>query len=321
MKSFFEDDFDPLHPQDDDECCDVHFPNPDEHRDAFLEKDKVNDMTNQQNLSAFEKYSQTAKNSQAMSENVVTDKAKEIRDAAADTVKKGVKKVKKTAAKVKKKIKREGVTFNSDTLVSVLEDVSDAQAAHIDTMLTNADLLSKFDNICPVSGSVFDCMKAACANPENLKIACSRTNEAYIEAQELLNFCEANGGINLQDAVDMIAEHCVPGLTCAKTHVVFPSECSDASVIGVNDLGLATGHSWSSKLINGCLRYGLVPHVGVEVANENAEQGPNSLGDEGGDRNSATSLANKSSNGGPVSLKDVQSANAQNRNKTLDEIS
>ena len=300
MKSFLEEDIETLHPEDDPSCCDVHFPKEGETRDAFLEKNKSED-NNMSEQTAFQKYSHTAKQ---LNENVVADKAKDFKDAVTDAAKKGKKKVKKTANDIKKKFKHEGVTFNSDILMSVLEDASDEQAAHIDTMMQNADLLDKFDNICPVSGAVFDCMKAACADPQNLKIACSPTSEAYIEAQELLNFCEANGGINLHDAVEMIAESCIPGLTCGKTHVVFPSECADSAVIGVNNLGLATGKSWSAKMINGCLRYGLVPHIGVEVANENAQD----PGDEGVDENQPKSLKDTSNPGKPVSLKDVSNS-------------
>lgn len=303
MKSFFEEDIETLHPEDDPSCCDVHFPKEGETRDAFLEKNKSED-NNMSEQTAFQKYSHTAKLNEEAKEEPKSISPKNFEEFEKALKQPGKFKFviggnkKETAPNSPKK---EGVVFNTSILKSVLEDVSDSQAAHIDTMMQNADLLDKFDNICPVSGVVFDCMKAACADPQNLKIACSPTSEAYIEAQELLNFCEANGGINLHDAVEMIAESCIPGLTCGKTHVVFPSECADSAIIGVNNLGLATGKSWSAKMINGCLRYGLVPHIGVEVANENAQD----PGDEGGDENQPKSLKDTSNPGKPVSLKDV----------------
>ena len=171
------------------------------------------------------------------------------------------------------------MNLNSRTIKNILENtakVSDEKAAKIDEILANQDLQKMYDNACPISSEVFDKLKESMADPMNLRLTAVKEFDevgdpvynVYIESTEFANYCEATG-LALDDAVESIAEaydKMVPGITCSRFHVVFPT-----SKLGADKLLGATENTWANKLIRGCQQFGIKANVGVEKKDVNKE--------------------------------------------------
>ena len=177
------------------------------------------------------------------------------------------------------------MNLNSRTIKNILENtakVSDEKAAKIDEILANQDLQKMYDNACPISSEVFDKLKESMADPMNLRLTVVKEFDevgdpvynVYIESTEFANYCEATG-LALDDAVESIAEaydKMVPGITCSRFHVVFPtSKLGADKLLGATELGLATENTWANKLIRGCQQFGIKAIVGVEKKDVNKE--------------------------------------------------
>ena len=149
---------------------------------------------------------------------------------------------------------------------------ADKEGAKIDATLGSSDLNELFDNICPICGDVFASMKSAAADPKNLKITMTKTQDLgesahiYIEAVEFATFCEA-AELEINEAADAIKSTCeemVPGSQDSELHVVFPSECLNNGNLGSNRFGLDVNNDWAMQLMRGCRRYGISVNSGVE---------------------------------------------------------
>ena len=149
---------------------------------------------------------------------------------------------------------------------------ADKEGAKIDATLGSSDLNELFDNICPICGDVFASMKSAAADPKNLKITMTKTQDLgesahiYIEAVEFATFCEA-AELEINEAADAIkctCEEMVPGSQDSELHVVFPSECLNNGNLGSNRFGLDVNNDWAMQLMRGCRRYGISVNSGVE---------------------------------------------------------
>ena len=149
---------------------------------------------------------------------------------------------------------------------------ADKEGAKIDATLGSSDLNELFDNICPICGDVFASMKSAAADPKNLKITMTKTQDLgesahiYIEAVEFATFCEA-AELEINEAADAIKATCeemVPGSQDSELHVVFPSECLNKGNLGSNRFGLDVNNDWAMQLMRGCRRYGISVNSGVE---------------------------------------------------------
>lgn len=149
---------------------------------------------------------------------------------------------------------------------------ADKEGAKIDATLGSSDLNELFDNICPICGDVFASMKSAAADPKNLKITMTKTQDLgesahiYIEAVEFATFCEA-AELEINEAADAIKATCeemVPGSQDSELHVVFPSECLNNGNLGSNRFGLDVNNDWAMQLMRGCRRYGISVNSGVE---------------------------------------------------------
>lgn len=149
---------------------------------------------------------------------------------------------------------------------------ADKEGAKIDATLGSSDLNELFDNICPICGDVFASMKSAAADPKNLKITMTKTQDLgesahiYIEAVEFATFCEA-AELEINEAADAIKTTCeemVPGSQDSELHVVFPSECLNKGNLGSNRFGLDVNNDWAMQLMRGCRRYGISVNSGVE---------------------------------------------------------
>lgn len=149
---------------------------------------------------------------------------------------------------------------------------ADESGAKIDSTLGDSDLIKLYDNICPICGDVFASMKDAAADPKNLKLTMTKTEDLgesakiYIEAVEFATFCEA-ADLNIGEAAEEIldtANSMVPGVNDSELHVVFPSECLNKGTLGSNRFGLDTNNDWAMQLLRGCRRYGIHVNSGVE---------------------------------------------------------
>lgn len=156
---------------------------------------------------------------------------------------------------------------------------ADKEGAKIDATLGSSDLNELFDNICPICGDVFASMKSAAADPKNLKITMTKTQDLgesahiYIEAVEFATFCEA-AELEINEAADAIKATCeemVPGSQDSELHVVFPSECLNNGNLGSNRFGLDVNNDWAMQLMRGCRRYGISVNSGVEDGEPVAE--------------------------------------------------
>lgn len=151
------------------------------------------------------------------------------------------------------------------------EKVSDETGANLDNTLGDSDLLSIYNDICPISGDVFAAMKNAASDPKNLKITMTKDGDGedakmFIEAVEFMSFIEATGltvGEAAEEILTTYAEE-VPEMDNAEVHVVFPSEALDKNVLGSESLGKDVRNEWPMKLISGCRRYGLKINSGIE---------------------------------------------------------
>ena len=160
---------------------------------------------------------------------------------------------------------------------------ADKEGAKIDATLGSSDLNELFDNICPICGDVFASMKSAAADPKNLKITMTKTQDfgesahIYIEAVEFATFCEA-AELEINEAADAIKATCeemVPGSQDSELHVVFPSECLNKGNLGSNRFGLDVNNDWAMQLMRGCRRFGISVNSGVEdgePVSESAEE-------------------------------------------------
>lgn len=149
---------------------------------------------------------------------------------------------------------------------------ADKEGAKIDATLGSSDLNELFDNICPICGDVFASMKSAAADPKNLKITMTKTQDLgesahiYIEAVEFATFCEA-AELEINEAADAIKATCeemVPGSQDSELHVVFPSECLNKGNLGSNRFGLDVNNDWAMQMMRGCRRFGISVNSGVE---------------------------------------------------------
>lgn len=141
---------------------------------------------------------------------------------------------------------------------------SDETGANLDNTLGDADLLSLFDDICPISGDVYAAMKNAAKDPKNLKITMVKSGDGdesklFIEAVEFMTFCEANGftvGEAAEEIIDAYKED-IPEMDNAEINVVFPSDSLNKNILGSEEYGVDTKNTWPMQLIRGCRRYGL----------------------------------------------------------------
>lgn len=141
---------------------------------------------------------------------------------------------------------------------------NDETGANLDNTLGDADLLSLFDDICPISGDVYAAMKNAAKDPQNLKITMVKSGDGdesklFIEAVEFMTFCEANGftvGEAAEEIIDVYKED-IPEMDNAEVHVVFPSDSLNKNILGSEEYGVDTKNTWPMQLIRGCRRYGL----------------------------------------------------------------
>lgn len=148
----------------------------------------------------------------------------------------------------------------------------------MDSTLGDSDLMSIFDDICPITGSVYSAMKNAAADPKNLKIVVSKNGDGdnakmFIEAVEFMTFCEASG-MNVGEAAEEIIDTYktdVPGLENSDIHVVFPSDSIGKNTLGCERYGEDTKNSWPMQLMRGCRRYGLkvASNIVKDTVNEN----------------------------------------------------
>lgn len=159
------------------------------------------------------------------------------------------------------------------------EEKVDTKAAHdetganLDNTLGDNDLLSIFDDICPITGDVFAAMKNAAKDPKNLKITMTKNGDGenpklFVEAVEFMTFCEAgdyNIGEAAEEIIDTYKEE-IPAMNNAEFHVVFPSDALNKNVLGSENFGKAVEDDWASRLMRGCLRYGIKVNSGVEEA-------------------------------------------------------
>lgn len=149
------------------------------------------------------------------------------------------------------------------------DDTKD-EAIITDTINQDIELGKLYDDICPISGEVFNAMKNAAKDPANLKLTAIKadcTNEAqiYIEFTEFANFIEATNA-SILEAKDEIINYCThstPQLDNAEFHVVFPSECINKNIIGGENIGRNTANDWPMQLMRGCRRYGIKVNIGV----------------------------------------------------------
>lgn len=140
----------------------------------------------------------------------------------------------------------------------------DKAITKMDNTFDTSDMMSIFDNICPITGTVYAAMKNAAADPKNLKITVSKdgngdNSKMFVEAVEFMTFCEASGmniGEAAEEIIDTYKEE-VPGLENSDIHVVFPSDSLNKNILGVDKDGRAVSDSWPMQLMRGCRRYGL----------------------------------------------------------------
>lgn len=149
---------------------------------------------------------------------------------------------------------------------------ADESGAKIDATLGDSDLIGLFDNICPICGDVFASMKDAAADPKNLKLTMTKTEDLgeatkiYIEAVEFATFCEA-ADLNIGEAAEEILDTCkgmVPGSNDSELHVVFPSEALNKGELGSTRFGRDVRNDWAMQMLTGCRRYGIHVNSGVE---------------------------------------------------------
>lgn len=145
---------------------------------------------------------------------------------------------------------------------------NDETGANLDNTLGDADLLSLFDDICPISGDVFAAMKNAAKDPKNLKITMVKSGDGdesklFVEATEFANYVEASGltiGEAAEEIIDTYKED-IPEMDNAEVHVVFPSDSLNKNILGSEEYGVDTKNTWPMQLIRGCRRYGLKVNV------------------------------------------------------------
>ena len=141
---------------------------------------------------------------------------------------------------------------------------NDETGANLDNTLGDADLLSLFDDICPISGDVYAAMKNAAKDPKNLKITMVKSGDGeesklFIEATEFANYVEASGmtiGEAAEEIIDVYKED-IPEMNNAEVHVVFPSDSLNKNILGSEEYGVDTQNTWPMQLMRGCRRYGL----------------------------------------------------------------
>lgn len=165
--------------------------------------------------------------------------------------------------------------FNISNIHTIYESfeeskVKDQVGANLDNIMANSDILSVFDNICPISGNVYAAMKGSAADPKNLKIAMTTDSDGehslFIEAVEFMTFCEASDMDEGEAAKKIIDsyEGEIPGLGVQNINVVFPNDSLNKNILGGENRGINTRNDWAMRLMRGCYRYGLTPRVGVE---------------------------------------------------------
>ena len=127
-----------------------------------------------------------------------------------------------------------------------------------------------FNNIPPISKSVFSSMKNTASDPMNLKITMvdsyDEGAQLFIEAIEFATFCEASN-LNPGEASEKILntyKDDVPELNNAEIHVVFPSDSLNKNILGSVNLGRGVSNDWAMKLATGCRRYGLKINTGLK---------------------------------------------------------
>lgn len=158
------------------------------------------------------------------------------------------------------------INFN---IRSVLESAAkcekDSFTASIDDILSSNDLEAIIDKTCPITGEVAATLKAAAADPKQLKIVkCKKEqlDEFYIDYNEFVNFCEANNATPAH-AVAIISEAYESegiSMTPDQIHIVFPqaSVMKEAcACCKANKVGYSADVVWSSKLLKSCINAGL----------------------------------------------------------------
>ena len=164
------------------------------------------------------------------------------------------------------------MNFNMKQLHTIYEfDTNDQTGANIDNTLSSNNLLDIFDNICPITGVIYQIMKNAAADPKNLKVTAAKSGDGekaslFIEAVEFMTYVEASGktiGEAAEDIVDTYQSD-IPGMASDDIHIVFPSDALNKNNLGSQNYGRDVKNDWAMQLMTGIRRYGLKANIGVD---------------------------------------------------------